>query len=213
MWEVRCAGEMRGRSREMRRVGDRGRRVEMRTWPDWNAPWTVPLYNAEVCSPAKKSLPPTLPPKALVMVAFPFGVPATLGAAQRRVGRTALRRRWLCRRTDFDKRVRALCKRIGAPIRADNLRRSRRDRDITRHDLDQIRPDLRERCGGDAREIVRGALVAPAGDAREICGRGKGDHTCVQTAASLICSAVSADAPSANVMSTGLADSSCTLRK
>ena len=47
----------------------------MRTWPDWNAPWTVPLYNAEVCSPAKKSLPPTLPPKALVMVAFPFGVP------------------------------------------------------------------------------------------------------------------------------------------
>ena len=137
-------------------VGDEGRRGEMRTWPVWKAPWTVPLYNADVCSPAKKSLPRTLPPKAAVMVFF--DVPAMierLGAAQGKVGERhrQRRQRWVGRRTDCDIRVRALRMRIGAPIRANHLRHSRRDRDIIEN-LDQIRPDLRGRCAGDAREIV-----------------------------------------------------------
>ena len=123
----------------------------MRTWPVWKAPWTVPLYAAEVCSPAKKSLPSTLPPKAAVMVFF--DVPAMierLEAAQGKVGErhSQRRQRWVGRRTDCDIRVRALRKRIGAPSRANHLRRSRRDRDRTREDLDQIRPDLRVRCRG-----------------------------------------------------------------
>jgi len=66
-----------------RSVGDEGRCGEMRTWPVSKAPWTVPLNDADVCSPAKKSLPPTLRPKAFVMVFFE--VPAIigrLGAAQ-----------------------------------------------------------------------------------------------------------------------------------
>jgi hypothetical protein len=143
-------------------VGDEGRCGEMRTWPVWKAPWTVPLNNADVCSPAKKSLPPTLRPKASVMVFF--DVPAMierLGAAQGKVGERHSQRqqrwgrqRWAGRRTDCDIRVRALRKWIGAPSRANDLRRSRRDRDRSREDLDQIRSDLRGRCRGDAREIV-----------------------------------------------------------
>ena len=140
---------------EMR--GGAGRCGETRTWPVWKAPWTVPLNNADVCSPAKKSLPPTLRPKAFVMVFFE--VPAMigrLGAAQGKVGErhSQRRQRWVGRRTDCDIRVRALRMRIGAPSRANDLRRIRRDRDRTREDLDQIRSDLRGRCRGDAREIV-----------------------------------------------------------
>ena len=190
----------------------------MRTWPVWKAPWTVPLYAADVCSPAKKSLPPTLPPKAAVMVFF--DVPAMierLGAAQGKVGEwhCQRRQRWVGRRTDCNICVRALRKRIGAPSRANHLRRSRRDRDRPREDLDQIRPDLRWRCRGDAWEIVSRFVrnYAQARDAQEVCWRSEGERTCVQTAALLIPSAVSADAPSANVMSTGLVDNACTLRK
>ena len=70
----------------------------MRTWPVWKAPWTVPLYAADVCSPAKKSLPPTLPPKAAVMVSF--DVPAMierLRAAQGKLGErhSQRRQRWV----------------------------------------------------------------------------------------------------------------------
>ena len=136
----------------------------VRTWPVWKAPWTVPLYAADACSPAKKSLPPTLPPKAAVMVFF--DVPAMierLGAAQGKVGEwhCQRRQRWVGRRTDCNKCVRALRKRIGAPSRANHLRRSRRDRDRPREDLDQIRPDLRWRCRGRCvgdREQVRPEL-------------------------------------------------------
>ena len=129
----------------------------VRTWPVWKAPWTVPLYAAEVCSPAKKSLPSTLPPKAAVMVFF--DVPAMierLGAAQGKVGErhSQRRQRWVGRRTDCDIRVRALGMRIGAPTRANDLRRIRRNRDRIREDLDQIRPDLRGKMREDAREIV-----------------------------------------------------------
>ena len=60
---------------------------------------------------------------------------------------------------------------------------------------------------------MRGALVAPAGYATEICGRGKGEHTCVHISALVIPSATSAAPPSANVMRTGLVDSAWTLRK
>jgi hypothetical protein len=42
----------------------------MRTWPVWKAPWTVPLYAADVCSPAKKSLPSTALPNAAEMVSL-----------------------------------------------------------------------------------------------------------------------------------------------
>ena len=129
----------------------------MRTWPVSKAPWTVPLNAADVCSPAKKSLPPTLRPKAFLMVFFE--VPAMierLGAAQGKVGErhSQRRQRWVGRRTDCDIRVRALGMRIGAPSRANDLRRFRRDRDIIREDLDQVRPDLRGEMRGDAREIM-----------------------------------------------------------
>ena len=152
----------------------------MRTWPVWKAPWTVPLYAADVCSPAKKSLPPTLPPKAAVMVFF--DVPAMierLGEAQGKVGErhSQRRQRWVGRRTDCDIRVRALRMRIVAPFRANHLRRSRRDRDRTREDLDQVRPDLRVRCRGRCagdHEQVRPELTPRhlmrkrcAGEARE----------------------------------------------
>ena len=150
-------------------VGDEGRCGEMRTWPVWKAPWTVPLNNADVCSPAKKSLPPTLRPKAFVMVFFE--VPAMierLGASQGKVGKRHSQRlqRWIGRRTDCDICVRALRKRIGAPSRANDLRRFRRDRDRIREDLDQIRSDLR----GDAREIVSRFVwnYAQARDAQEV---------------------------------------------
>ena len=145
--------------------GDEGRCGEVRgvrTWPVWKAPWTVPLNNADVCSPAKKSLPPTLRPKASVMVFFE--VPAMigrLGAAQGKVGERHSQRRqrwgrqrWVGRRTDCGVRVHALRIWIGAPSRANDLRRFRRDRDIIREDLDQVRPDLRGEMRGDAREIM-----------------------------------------------------------
>jgi hypothetical protein len=84
-----------------------------------------------------------------------------IGSAQGKVGERHSQRRqrwgrqrWVGRRTDCDIRVRALRMRIGAPSRANDLRRIRRDRDRTREDLDQIRSDLRGRCRGDAREIV-----------------------------------------------------------
>ena len=151
---------MRWRCGEMRGV---------RTWPVSKAPWTVPLYAADVCSPAKKSLPPTLRPKAFVMVFFEVPtIVERLGAAQGKVGERHSQRRqrwgrlrWVGRRTDCDIRVRALRMRIGAPSRANDLRRIRRDRDRIREDLDQIRSDLRGempgRCAGD-REQVRPEL-------------------------------------------------------
>ena len=143
---------------EMR--GGAGRCGETRTWPVWKAPWTVPLYAADVCSPAKKSLPPTLRPKAFVMVFFE--VPAMigrLGAAQGKVGErhSQRRQRWVGRRTDCGIRVHALRIWIGAPSRANDLRRFRRDRDRIREDLDQIRSDLRGempgRCAGDHEQV------------------------------------------------------------
>ena len=70
-------GERRGRCGEMRGV---------RTWPVSKAPWTVPLYAADVCSPAKKSLPPTLRPKAFVMVFFE--VPAMIKRSGQLRGRS-----------------------------------------------------------------------------------------------------------------------------
>ena len=69
---------------EMR--GGAGRCGETRTWPVWKAPWTVPLYAADVCSPAKKSLPPTLRPKASVMVFFE--VPAMIKRSGQLRGRS-----------------------------------------------------------------------------------------------------------------------------
>ena len=73
----RYVGERRGRCGEMRGV---------RTWPVSKAPWTVPLYAADVCSPAKKSLPPTLRPKAFVMVFFE--VPAMIKRSGQLRGRS-----------------------------------------------------------------------------------------------------------------------------
>ena len=70
-------GERRGRCGEKR---------EVRTWPVSKAPWTVPLYAADVCSPAKKSLPPTLRPKAFVMVFFE--VPAMIKRSGQLRGRS-----------------------------------------------------------------------------------------------------------------------------
>ena len=68
---------MRWRCGEMRGV---------RTWPVSKAPWTVPLYAADVCSPAKKSLPPTLRPKAFAMVFFE--VPAMIKRSGQLRGRS-----------------------------------------------------------------------------------------------------------------------------
>ena len=72
--------------KEMEMRGGAGRCGETRTWPVWKAPWTVPLNNADVCSPAKKSLPPTLRPKASVMVFFE--VPAMIKRSGQLRGRS-----------------------------------------------------------------------------------------------------------------------------
>ena len=81
-------GEVNGRyvGEAWEKRGGAGRCGEMRTWPVSKAPWTVPLYAADVCSPAKKSLHPTLRPKAFVMVFFE--VPAMIKRSGQLRGRS-----------------------------------------------------------------------------------------------------------------------------